>query len=136
MSYAFERRALQVAIAIGGLVPVGAGFEGLISGLGAPGVFEDSHYRYLSGLLLAIGAAFWWTIRLIDERGLVFRLLTFIVVVGGLARLGAALSVGGGTAVYAALAMELIVTPSLCLWRERVERMDRGRVPGYRGPWE
>jgi hypothetical protein len=136
MSYSLERRLLQFSIAAAGMVPVAAGFEGLISGLGAPGLFEDSHYRYLSGILLAIGAAFWWTIPRIDDQGRVVRLVTFLVVVGGLARLGAAFASGGGLAVDFALVMELVVTPALCLWRERVERMDRGRPPGYRGPWE
>ncbi|CAN5318340.1 hypothetical protein BH11PSE2_BH11PSE2_00720 [soil metagenome] len=136
MSYAFERRALQISVAVAGLVPVGAGLQGLIFGLSAPGVFIDSHYRYLSGLLLGIGLAFWTAIPTIENRGALVRLLTLIVITGGLARLGAALSAGGGKAVLAALAMELVITPALCLWRERIEHMDRHTHSGYRGPWQ
>ena len=135
MSYATERRLLQIAVAIGGLVPVSAGFLGLMGGLGSS-TFADSHYRYLSGLLLGIGAAYWATIRGIESRGELFRTLTLIVAVGGLARLGAALAIGGNWLVWASVAMELVVTPLLALWRERIQRMDATPPPGYRGPWQ
>lgn len=139
MSPAAERRLLQIAVAAAGVVPVAGGFQGVLAGLNAPGAFADSHYRYLSGLLLGVGAAFWWTIPRIEDRGEVFRLLTLVVVIGGLARLGAALAVGGGRWVSVALVMELAVAPLLCFWRERVERrayMDAAPAAGYRGPWE
>jgi hypothetical protein len=58
-----------------------------------------------------------------------------MVVLGGMARLGAVLASGGHKATWAALAMELVVTPLLFLWRERVERMDPGGSGGYAGPW-
>jgi hypothetical protein len=81
----------------------------------------DSHFRYLSGLLLGIGLAFWGLIPGIADRGHAFRLLTFLVVVGGLGRLIALVVVGVPSApMLAALGMELVVTPLLCLWQGRV----------------
>lgn len=137
MSHTFERRLLQITVAVAGVVPVGGGFLGLIGGLGGPGGgFADSHYRYLSGLLLGVGAAFWATIRDIERRGELFRVLTSIVVVGGLARLGAALATGAPWTAWLAVLMELGVVPALALWRERIERMDEGQGSRYRGPWQ
>lgn len=125
MEVASERRLLQAAVAICGLVPVGAGLAGIIAGIGfsdgAGGVSSDSHFRYLSGLLLGIGLAFWSTIPQIERRTPLFRWLTAIVVIGGLARLWALMTMGmpGGSMLFG-LAMELVVTPALCIWQGRV----------------
>jgi hypothetical protein len=135
MSYAAERRLLQIVVALIGAVPVIAGFYGLVGGLGIFGD-ADSRYRYLSGLELGLGAAFWASIARIEDRGELFRVLTLIVVVGGLARLGAAFAVPPSNPVIYALVLELVITPLACLWRERIERMDAAARPGYRGPWE
>jgi Domain of unknown function (DUF4345) len=119
-------RALQIAVAIGGLVPVGAGLLGIVSvpefaaGTGAAADL-DSHYRYLSGLLLGIGLAFWTTILGIERNGQTFRLLTAIVFIGGLARLyGAVIHGLPGYPMTFGLGMELAVTPLLCLWQYRI----------------
>jgi Na+/alanine symporter len=79
--------------------------------------------RYLSGLLLAIGLAFWSLVPKIESAGQVFRLLTFVVVIGGLARLAsfAASGVPSRTMQFALL-MELCVTPLLCVWQYRLEQ--------------
>ena len=123
-----ERRALQVAVAIAGLVPVLGGLLGARFGaamLGGGGdVGFDSHYRYLSGLLLAIGLAFWSTIPKIETHGERFAILTFIVAVGGFCRAMGLLANGfPGPLMTAALGMELVVTPALYLWQSRVARL-------------
>jgi hypothetical protein len=121
-----EKRLLQFAVALGSLVPISAGAAGIILGpvmvdasvvpLGA-----DSHYRYLSGLLLGIGIAFATTIPEIEWRTARFRLLTAIVVTGGLGRLVSLLARGTpDKPMLAALVMELVVTPALALWQSRV----------------
>ncbi|MFC3002126.1 DUF4345 domain-containing protein [Falsiroseomonas tokyonensis] len=121
-----------MAVGLGGCVPVFAGLAGVVLGPGmlgpgmlaggAPGLDAagDSHFRYLSGLLLGIGLGFWSTIPALPRRGARFRLLTAIVVLGGLARL-AALPLQGwpGWPMVAALGMELVVTPLLCLFQAR-----------------
>ncbi|HEY1934338.1 MAG TPA: DUF4345 family protein [Acetobacteraceae bacterium] len=125
-----EKRALQCAIALGSLVPISAGAAGVLMGprmLSHTAVVAgdlDSHFRYLSGLLLGIGLAYVSTIPAIETRQQRFRLLTVIVVVGGLGRLLHLLSSGFVSRVsVAALAMELLVTPGLALWQWRVARM-------------
>jgi Domain of unknown function (DUF4345) len=121
-------RALQICVALGGLVPVGAGLAGiwlgprLASGVTDVAIPLDSHFRYLSGLLLAIGLGFWSTIPDIATAGARFRLLTALVVVGGLGRLASLLAVGPPDASMGfGLAMELVITPALALWQRRLE---------------
>jgi hypothetical protein len=130
-----ERRALQFAVALAGLVPMTAGALGIL----APsmlGLYGDrvatAHFAYLSGLLLGIGMAYWWLIPDIEKRSGPFNLLTFIVFVGGLARLVmsfrmASLQPGIGLP----LLMELTVAPLLWVWQQRIARMwyARARVP-------
>src|SRR3954464_15419000 len=81
----------RLAVAAGGLVPAFAGLAGVVAGpamLGAAsGAEEDSHFRYLSGLLLGIGLGFWSTLADPRRHSRRFRLLTAIVVLGGLGRL-------------------------------------------------
>jgi hypothetical protein len=120
------KRMLQIAVAVGGLVPVSAGLGGIIMGPSlaggvAPSADLDSHFRYLSGLLLGIGLAFWSTIPRIESNGILFRTLTAIVVIGGFSRLYGVLVQGlPGSAMIGGLAMELVVTPLLCLWQMRL----------------
>ncbi len=123
-----SRRVLQGMVALLGLVPVLAGLAGMVLGISmagpvAPGALPgvDSHFRYLSGLLLAIGLGFWSTIPAIERRTARFRLLTALVVAGGLGRLLGVLLDGVPPApMLGGLGMELVVTPLLCVWQSRI----------------
>lgn len=123
---AMERRWLQIAVAVAGLVPVSAGLGGVLYG---PEFVElantasaHSHFRYLSGLLLAIGLIFWASIPTIEQHRARFAWLTLIVFIGGVARLLGAVALGdaAGRGMIFALVMELIVTPALWTWQRRV----------------
>lgn len=129
-----EKRVLQIVVMVGSLVPIGAGAAGMIfgprmtDGNFAGSADLDSHFRYLSGLLLAIGIGFASTVPAIETHSVRFRLLTGIVVVGGIGRLLSLLSVGPPSrAMIAALVMELVVTPGFALWQ--------GRVAGQTAAW-
>lgn len=121
-----EKRLLQVAVALAGLVPVTAGATGAFW----PEIFFFAHRpsalthgAYLSGLLLGIGLAFWSLIPTIERQSRAITILTAIVFLGGLARLLLAARLGAwGPSVLLPLVMELIVTPALCLWQHRVAR--------------
>ncbi len=121
-----EKRALQLAVAIGGLVPVLAGGAGAVAGVAmiphaAADAALDSHYRYLSGLLLAIGLGFWSAVPGIERHGGRVRLLSALVVTGGLARgFGMLGGTAPGQSMQLALVMELVVTPLICLWQWRL----------------
>lgn len=125
MNPATERRFLQVAVAIGGCVPVFAGGAGVLLGAGMTGdagsAALDSHVRYLSGLLLGIGLVFWWLIPRIEKPTPLVGLLTLVVFIGGLARLGGIVGHGAppGSMLFG-LAMELVITPLICLWQHRI----------------
>jgi hypothetical protein len=129
MSPAAERRLLQAAVAIACLVPLSAGGAGVIEGPAmlrgvetAP-VDLDSHFRYLSGLLLGIGIGFACCIPSIERRTLPFRTLGGLAVVGGFARLLSALDAGmPGAGHVFGLVMELGTVPLLMLWQGRVAR--------------
>ena len=120
-----ERKYLQRTVAVLALVPASAGLFGVLFGPALTGdqvsVSADSHFRYLSGLLLGIGIVFWSTVPGIEEKTGRFRLLALLVVIGGVARL-IGLLLTGVPSLYmlGGLAMELVVTPIVALWQTRV----------------
>ena len=120
-----ERKYLQRTVAVLALVPVSAGLFGVLFGPALTGdqvsVSADSHFRYLSGLLLGIGIAFWSTVPAIEEKTGRFRLLAFLAVIGGLARLTGLLLTGiPSLYMLGGLFLELVVTPILTLWQTRI----------------
>lgn len=117
-----ERRAFQICLAAAACVPVSVGMWGVLSGFGAPGLFADSQYRYLSAILFGFGICFWLMIPAIETHRWPFRMLCALVVLGGLARAATGIGAGFGKEALLALVMELAVTPALFLWRERIER--------------
>jgi hypothetical protein len=131
ISLATERTLLQGAVALGAAVPVSAGLIGIFGG---SHLFDlsgtaagDSQLRYLSGLLLGIGLAFWTMIPTIENHAERFRVLTAIIFIGGASRLFAIASTGLPEGhVWMALIMELFLTPILCVWQNRVA----ARFPG------
>ncbi|MCU6455992.1 DUF4345 domain-containing protein [Sphingomonas sp. A2-49] len=129
-----ERRLLQAVVALACLVPLGIGGQGVLHGpgfLGRPPVIPtdlDSHFRYLSGIFLAVGVAFASCIGRIEARGERFRLLGTLVMAGGCARLVSLANVGAPSAGHlAGLAMELGGMPLLMLWQARLARRWRRR---------
>jgi hypothetical protein len=94
-----------------------------LHGVGSPPADLDSHFRYLSGLLFAIGLAFASCIPAVERRTARFRLLALLVFIGGLGRaLGLASSGVPGTGHVFGLAMELGTVPLLVLWQARIAK--------------
>ena len=121
-----ERRALQLAIALAGTVPLTAGALGILAPdmLGLHGDrAATAHAAYLSGLLLGIGLAYWSLIPDIENRRGPFTLLTAIVFLGGLARFSMGLRLGSlQPGIGLPLLMELWLTPLLWVWQTRISR--------------
>jgi Domain of unknown function (DUF4345) len=120
-----ERKLLQQSVAIATVVPVATGLYGVLFGQALTGdavsISAESHFRFLSGLLLGIGLCFWSTLPAIEAKTNRFRLLTLLIVIGGLGRLvGLGLTGLPSLFMIGGLIMELIVTPVLCLWQTRV----------------
>lgn len=136
MKASTERRLLQGAILLACLVPLLAGGAGAVGGPamlagidpGQASADLDSHFRYLSGLLLGIGLGFLYCVPAIERRTALFRALGLIVLIGGLARLYSALTLGlPGLGHIFGLAMELGTVPALVLWQARVARKYRNK---------
>jgi hypothetical protein len=132
-----EKRLLQLAVALGCAVPLLAGGAGMIEG---PAMLHgvgrdvpadlDSHFRYLSGLLFAVGIGFASCIPAIESKTRRFRLLAMLVFVGGLGRLLSLVIIGPpGTGHRFGLVMELGAAPLLILWQARVARRSAGSRP-------
>ena len=113
------------AVRLAAIVPLLAGGAGALTGFGFMGAATssavDSHGRYLSGLLLGIGLGCLWCAQAPRERAAVFGVLVAIVALGGLARLlGVVLAGPPPLPHQLALVMELVVTPALWLWLQRL----------------
>ena len=124
-----ERRLLQLVLLVLSLSPLGFGGIGMIRGaewLGPASINLDSHFRYLSGIFFGLGLALLSCIPRIETMTLRFRWIAALVVIGGLARLGALPAHGmPGRGHVAGLALELVVTPLLVLWQARLARAAR-----------
>ncbi len=129
-----EKRVLQLVVALACLVPLSTGSASIWNG---PAMFGgaqqvpvdlDSHFRYISGIFLALGIGFVTCIPDIERKGGRFRMLGAMVVVGGCARLWSLVEVGvPGRGHVFGLVMELGVVPLLMLWQWRfAERAARG----------
>ncbi|MBF9232342.1 DUF4345 domain-containing protein [Microvirga alba] len=120
-----ERKVLQQTVAVLAILPVAVGLYGVLFGQALTGdtvsISADSHFRFLSGLLLGIGLCFWSTVPGIELKTNRFRILTLLVVIGGLGRLtGLAFTGVPSLFMIGGLALELVVTPVLCFWQMRV----------------
>lgn len=130
MNKEMERRLLQAATALASIVPLSMGAVSVVRsaavlrGMAPPFPTDlDSHYRYLSGILLGIGLVFLASIPRIERSGTIFRTLGFIILVGGLARLLSYFDAGTpGFGHQFGLVMELVVVPAIVLWQARIEK--------------
>jgi len=117
----------RIAIFILACIPVSAGAAGVVFGAGFPGFDAgsasadlDSHFRFLSGVFLAVGIGFWTCALNRGNAAARFNLLVVLVFAGGVARLISLLHFGAPSAGHmAGLAMELIVVPLLALWQHQ-----------------
>ena len=127
-----ERRALQSVISVLSLVPIGAGFGGIVFGpafLGATPPWPtdlDSHLRFLSGVFLIVGLGWWSCVPGIEDKTGRLRLLALMTFAGGLSRLYSLSLVGLPSLGHRfGLGMELVVVPVLVLWQARIASAGR-----------
>ena len=132
MTIEIEKRALQGIVLVLAAVPVSAGAAGAALGPGFLGLAQpwpadlDSHLRYLSGILLALGLAWWSCVPQIEAKGSRFRLLAVLTATGGLGRLLSLAQLGAPSAGHMiGLFLELVAVPALVLWQARIEHAMR-----------
>jgi hypothetical protein len=123
------RGALQAVVAAATLVPLSIASISLVRGpawLGqaAPVATDlDSHFRYLSGIFLALGLGFASCIPAIERKGPRLRLLGGMVIAGGLGRLWSLTQVGApSTGHLVGLCIELGLVPVVLVWQAVVAR--------------
>nr|WP_269141272.1 DUF4345 domain-containing protein [Sphingomonas sp. IC-56] len=110
-------------------LPFSAALAGVIGGpsfLGHPPAIPadlDSHFRYVSGLFLAMLLLFASCIPNVEHKGGRTRMLGAMVILGGTARLWSLASVGLPSPGHiAGLGIELVEMPLLLLWQARLAR--------------
>lgn len=124
MTLTAERRLLQGVIAATCTVSLSASVTSILRGpawlmdYGYVSTDLDSHFRYLSGLLLAIAIGFLTCMPRIEQKGPRLRLLAAIVVVGGLAR-AYSWGVAGmpSPGHLGGLTIELVIVPVVVAWQ-------------------
>jgi hypothetical protein len=118
-----EKRLLQLVVILAALVPVLGGAASVVGNPLRGAGFIGSQFSYANGLLIGVGLCYWMLVPRIERNGERLFLLTMIVVVGGFCRAIGVLTGGvGGPGVYACLAMELVVAPSVYLWQTHLAR--------------
>lgn len=129
-----ERKLLQFAFALAGLVLVVFGLAGVFFGASfmelSGNVMMDSYIRFLKGMLLAIGLIYWWSVPDIERHGERIAIVTFILVLGAVPRLIAVIGHGVPTiGILVGLTGELIVAPLLWFWQRHVARTAQRNAP-------
>ncbi|GIG93283.1 DUF4345 domain-containing protein [Plantactinospora endophytica] len=113
-------------------VAVASGLAGMLVGPAAlPGAGPvdatvDSGFRYANAFWFAAGAVAWWAVPRVERATAPLRLVLGAVILGGIARLLAALASGWPHPVYlGALAVELVLVPLVLVWQAEVAQAAR-----------
>ncbi|MES2989098.1 MAG: DUF4345 domain-containing protein [Pseudomonadota bacterium] len=129
MSPGTEKRVLQAAMCLTLMLPMYAALTGVVRG---PEFLDhnsaltrdlDSHFRYLNGIFLALLACYASTIPQIERMTSRLRLLSMLVITGGLMRALSWALVGAPTKGHRiGLVIELVIVPLMLLWQARLSR--------------
>jgi hypothetical protein len=133
-----SKKALQIVLAVLGLIPILTGGLSLVLGVGALSVVGgditsemssnivfDSEIRFLGAIWLGVGVLVYWIIPSIDKQTTLFRLLTGTIFLGGIGRSLSAFLVGIPPALFIAIiVLELLGMPLLVLWQSFISTSD------------
>lgn len=129
---ALERRLLQIALAIVGLVAILFGVTGVFFGTSLSGVTlgvtMEGYVRFIKGVLIAAGLIYWSAIPRVETRGERIGVVSFLLVFGAAGRLLAVVGHGFPTVgLMVSLIGELVVVPLLWLWLRSYVRRSAAR---------
>lgn len=126
-----SKRALQIATAVLGTVPVLTGIVGMF-GLSDPiyastglpaNPLLDSNLRFLSGVWLGLGLAVYWLIPNIERQTVLFRALWGMIFLGGIGRLMSMFFLGWPPVPFIAFTvLEIVGAPVFIAWQARLAR--------------
>ncbi len=126
-----SKRALQIAMAVLGAIPVITGIvtmfglsDPIYADAGIPAhALLDSNLRFFGGIWLVLGLAVYWVIPRIEQQTVLFRTLWLMIFVGGIGRLLSMLLVGMPPIPFVAFtALEIIGAPIFIVWQTRLAR--------------
>ncbi|CAF5100741.1 unnamed protein product, partial [Rotaria sp. Silwood1] len=123
-----QRLALQIVIGLLAIIPLFVGLQGIFRGpnMLAEGynypLSVDSHFRYLSGLPVAIGLLLLRSLPTIDRDASDLRRVSLLIFIGGLGRLWGLITLGFDISTMVATLAELFLFPFLCLWQYQVQK--------------
>ena len=133
-----EKRLLQIVVGLGAVIAVLAGARGVVHGPAIAGASSielgaESQYRFLSGMLAGLGAAYTALIPTIERESQRLFMLTLIVGVAGFVRAAEMLGSGPeGLTSYFSLIVSLVAAPAVYLWQLRIARRALMDVPAAR----
>lgn len=128
MATTLERFALKIVVGLTALVPISNGLSGILKG---PAMLEhtvrstiplDSHFRYLSGLPLAMGILLLRSLPHIEHDGSDLRRVALLIFIGGLGRLYGLITAGYDTNTVVITLSELFVLPLVCVYQSHVQK--------------
>ncbi len=122
-----ERLFLQIATALSALVLLGLGISGVILGVqfmhGVGTITVDNYFRLLSGTMAGMGIVLLMSIPHVERYRERFGILTFMIVLGGLAELYSVMLHGiPSIGTLFGLFMTLIYAPLLWLLQRHVAK--------------
>jgi hypothetical protein len=122
-----ERRLLQIALGIIGVVAITFGLTGVLFGTSLSGVrlgvTMEGYVRFIKGVLIAVGLIYWSAIPQIEKRSERISTVTFILMFGAAARLMAVIGHGFPTVgLVISLIGELVIVPLIWLWHRHLVR--------------
>ncbi|CAF0979279.1 unnamed protein product [Rotaria sp. Silwood1] len=123
-----QRLALQIVIGLLAIIPLFVGLQGIFRGpnMLAEGynypLSVDSHFRYLSGLPVAIGLLLLRSLPTIDRDASDLRRVSLLIFIGGLGRLWGLITLGFDISTMVITLVELFLFPFLCLWQYQVQK--------------
>lgn len=122
------RRGLQITLGTLAAIPFTSGLTGMLQGPAAlPGTNPpvsptvEGQYRYTHAIYLAVAPVLWSAVPRVERQGTLLRAVAGTLFLGGAARVLAWRTAGRPHPVsVAAAALELIGTPVLVAWQQRV----------------
>jgi len=127
------KRALQITIAVLGLLPLAFGTLGLLTGVGlyispeAATPKLDSQFRFMSGWDIGLALVARWFVANIERHTGLFKLVCLAVFLGGLGRVAAWLLTGSPGIAFAAIAAVELLVPALIPWQSHVAKASAAR---------
>jgi hypothetical protein len=123
-------RVLQFLTVALGLVGIGVGLAGFWFGIhnpfyevhdvGAPAML-DTAIRYYSGVWLGVGAVALWLVPRIAKEATAFRIVWFVVFLGGIGRVISLATVGYAGPMFLFFTfVEVLGSPAIIWWHSRV----------------